>query len=260
MTYFIQKIVFANMKWIQENQIYSPSEIQTKKFHDYFNIQENPGEIENNFYKKLEKYLKYISWIPGIRLIGVWNSLSMNCAKSSSDIDLYIVTSPKRMWLVRILVTFIFQILWVRKTPQHHAGRFCLSFFSTTDALDFWKFRISNDIYLYFWILYFKPIININNTYSHFLEANKSWANFSKHPAQIQENKKYIKYSKNISERNILSKIWDILDNFLKKIFLPKTLRHYEKIWKPYGIIISDDMLKFHNWDVRRDISEIIIK
>jgi hypothetical protein len=61
----------------------------------------------------------------------------MNCSKSSSDIDLYIVTTPKRMWLVRIFVTFIFQILLVRKDDKHHAGRFCLSFFSTTDALDF---------------------------------------------------------------------------------------------------------------------------
>jgi hypothetical protein len=94
----------------------------------------------------------------------------------------------------------------VRKTPQHHAGRFCLSFFSTTDALDFCKFRISNDIYLFFWILYFKPILDINNTYSDFLNANKSWANFSKYPKIIQENKKYIKYSKNISGRNIFSK------------------------------------------------------
>lgn len=244
------------MKLSQENQIFSPSESQYEKFHDYFKIQQKSGIIEKNFYRKLNKYLKYIQWIPWLRMIWVWNSLSMNCAKSSSDIDLYIVTAPKKMWLVRILITLIFQILWVRKTDKYHAWRFCLSFFSTTDALDFWNFRISNDIYLYFWILYFKPILDINNTYSDFLQANKSWANFSKYPEKIQENKKYIKYSKNISERNMFSKLWDILDNLLKKIFLPKTLKHYKKIWKPYGIIINDDMLKFHNGDIRNDISE----
>jgi hypothetical protein len=248
------------MKLHPENQFYSPTENQTEKFQDFFNIHEKPWKIENDFYQKLYKYIKYISWIPWLRMIGIWNSISMNCATVNSDIDLYIVTAPNRMWLVRILITLIFQILWVRKTPKHHAGRFCLSFFSTTDALDFWKFKISNDIYLYFWILYFKPVLDINNTYSHFLQKNKLWANFSKYPEKIQENKKYIKYSKNKSERNIFSILWDILDNLFKKIFLPKTLWHYEKIWKPYGIIITNDMLKFHNWDVRKEISDKIKK
>jgi len=50
----------------------------------------------------------------------------------------------------------------------------------------------------------------------------------------------------------ILNKIPDyhpltLLNNLLKKIFLPKTLRHYEKIGKPYGVIINDNLLKFHN-------------
>jgi hypothetical protein len=247
------------MKLSQENQIFSPSENQYEKFHDYFKIQQDPGVLEQGFYRKLNKYMKYVSWIPGIRMIWVGNSLSMNCAKSSSDIDLYIVTSPNRMWFVRILVTLIFQILWVRKTDKYHAGRFCLSFFSTTDALNFWKFKISNDIYLYFWILYFKPILDINNTYVQFINANKTWADFTEYSELISANKKYIKYSKNTSEKNKLSKLLDILDNFLKKLFLAKTLKHYEKIWKPYWIIINNDMLKFHNGDVRKKIIDIII-
>mgnify|MGYP001694476575 CR=1 FL=1 len=47
-----------------------------------------------------------------------------------------------------------------------------------------------------------------------------------------------------------------ILETSIKKIFLKRTLNHFEKIWKPYGVIISDDLLKFHNWDVRKEISE----
>lgn len=238
--------------------IFSPSKSQEDKFHSYFDIQQEAGRVEKDFYEKTYKYLKFISWLPGLRMIGVWNTIAMNCASEKSDIDLYIVTTPNRMWLVRIMVTFIFQVLWVRKTPQHHAGRFCLSFFSTTEALDFWNFRIHNDIYLYFWVLYFKPILDINNTYSQFINENKSWANFSKYPEIIQKNKKYIQYSKNISEKNMFSKLWDITDTILKKIFLPKTLKHYEKIWKPYGIIINNDMLKFHNGDIRRKISDEI--
>jgi hypothetical protein len=35
---------------------------------------------------------------------------------------------------------------------------------------------------------------------------------------------------------------------------LPKTIKNYKKLWKPYGIIINDNMLKFHNNDVRKKI------
>ena len=63
----------------------------------------------------------------------------------------------------------------------------------------------------------------------------------------------------------ILLKIYDyhpltIINNILKKIFLPKTLKHYEKIWKPYGVIINDNLLKFHNWDIRKKVRKQIIK
>jgi hypothetical protein len=57
------------MKLSQENQIFSPSENQYEKFHDYFKIQQDPGVLEQGFYRKLNKYMKYVSWIPGIRMI-----------------------------------------------------------------------------------------------------------------------------------------------------------------------------------------------
>jgi hypothetical protein len=99
-------------------------------------------------------------------------------------------------------VTFIFQILRVRKDDKHHAGRFCLSFFSTTNALDFKSFALDKDIYLYNWILHFKPIVNINNTYEDFISQNNSWADFLEYKKNISENKKYIKFSRNFPEKN----------------------------------------------------------
>ena len=76
-------------------------------------------------------------------MVGVGNSISMNSATKNSDIDLLIVSENNMMWFVRILVTLIFQVLWVRKTPKKHAGRFCLSFFCETDWLDFYDFVFS---------------------------------------------------------------------------------------------------------------------
>jgi hypothetical protein len=45
----------------------------------------------------------------------------------------------------------------------------------------------------------------------------------------------------------------------MKKIFLKKTLKNYEKLNKPYWIIINDKMLKFHNNDIRKEMRDNII-
>ncbi len=231
-----------------------------KKQHDqfikYFDIKENPSEIEIWFYKKTEKYIKYIKWLPWLKMIWIWNSISMNTATSSSDIDLYIVSDKKTMWYNRVIITIVFQLLWVRKTAKKHAWRFCLSFFSTLEWMDFSNFKIKNDIYLYFWILYFKPILNNDNTYELFLEKNNSWADFSKYNNLLEKNKNYIKYK--WKKRKICIYI-EFINKITKKIFLQKTLKKYNQIWKPYWVIINNNILKFHNWDIRETIKKELV-
>ena len=230
-----------------------------EKFKKYFDIKENQSDIEKIFFKKTYKYINYIKWIPWLKMISIWNSLAMNNANSESDIDLYIVTTRNSMWLNRIIITFLFQIIWVRKNDKKHAGRFCLSFFSTLDWMDFRKWKIENDIYLYFWIIYMKPILDYNNTYDNFINLNKEWLEINEYEDIINNNKKFIQYKKNTKNWLILDKIITILDKVVKKLLLPKTLSHFEKIWKPYWVIINDDLLKFHNNDIRKEIKKEIL-
>ncbi|MDD3794303.1 MAG: hypothetical protein PHI37_05810 [Candidatus Gracilibacteria bacterium] len=237
-------------------------QIFSKEIHDlfkkHFGIKENQSDIEKEFFKKTYKYISYIKWIPGLKMIGIGNSLAMNSANSESDIDLYIVTSKNSMWLNRAIITFIFQILGVRKNHKYHAGRFCLSFFSTIDGMDFKDWKIEDDIYLYFWIVYMKPILDYDNTYENFLKINNNWLEIDEYKDIIEENKKFIQYKNNTKNGIILDKIISILDKIIKKLLLPKTLYHFEKIGKPYGVIINDDLLKFHNNDIRKEIKKEI--
>lgn len=50
-----------------------------------------------------------------------------------------------------------------------------------------------------------------------------------------------------------------LMNGILKKLFLPKTMKHYEKLGKPYGIIIHEHMLKFHNHDIRKKIKKELL-
>jgi hypothetical protein len=49
------------------------------------------------------------------------------------------------------------------------------------------------------------------------------------------------------------------LEKLLKKIFLKKTQKTYEKLNKPFWVIINDDMLKFHDKDIRKEISKKLV-
>lgn len=227
-----------------------------ENFKKYFWVQAEPWETENMFYEKSRKYLKKIAWIPGIRMIGIWNSIGMNSASKDSDIDLYIVTTKNSLWFVRIIITFIFQLLWVRKTARKHAGQFCLSFFSTEKWMDFKDFALENDIYLYFWILYFTPLISYNNSYEQFIETNSSWADFGGYQDILETKKSYIFLS---WTKKHPSSLITLLNTLSKKIFLPKTLRHCKKLGKPYGIIISNDLLKFHDNDIRKEVRKKLL-
>ena len=187
-------------------------------------------------------------------MIWICNSISMNAANENSDIDLFIVTSPDRLWHVRIMVTLYFHIRGLRKTGKKHAWKFCLSFFSTTEGMNFERFALSDDIYLYYWILAMKPILNNNRCYQKFVEENKSWADYMQFRNAFSKHQRDIPYSWKVKWED--SKLLDFMNNVWKKILLPKTLKSFQKLWYPFGVIISDSMLKFHDQDKRKQIKK----
>ncbi|MDD3646454.1 MAG: hypothetical protein PHH06_03525 [Candidatus Gracilibacteria bacterium] len=54
--------------------------------------------------------------------------------------------------------------------------------------------------------------------------------------------------------------ILGFFDKLLKIIFLPKTLKHYDRLGRPYGVILNDDLLKFHDNDIRKQIKNELLK
>jgi hypothetical protein len=112
----------------------------------------------------------------------------MYATHDDSDIDLLIVTQPSMIWFVRFFATIILWISGVWRHGEDVAGNFCLSFFVTTDALDFSQISIEDDIYLYYWIYYLKPIFDRDASYERFLMVN-GWVDLDE--KQKQENSKY---------------------------------------------------------------------
>jgi hypothetical protein len=151
----------------------------------------------------------------------------MRSSHEKSDIDLFVVTEKSRLWLVRICMTLYFSIARLRKTSSKHTGTFCLSFFIDTDALDFSKIAIEDDIYLFYWLLTLKPILDYNNTHQKIRDAN-TWANFDDFSEYREESKIYTSITGSKKEGSSI--FYNYLDAILKNIFIRKTLQSYEKL------------------------------
>lgn len=149
-----------------------------KQAFDYFvGAKVVPNEREKKWIRIAQSVSRKIACIPGVRMIAICNSLSMYATHQNSDIDLFVVTAPDRMWLVRIFSNIVVRLMGLRRPNLHKqdgtiAGKICLSFFCTTNALDFSKIAIEDDVYLFFWMRYLKVVIDHGSTYETFAKTN----------------------------------------------------------------------------------------
>lgn len=229
-------------------QYFSQQDIQ--KLKTLLHIREKRGENEIQLWKKVEFFTPLFRMIPGVSCICIGNSLAMNAAHENSDIDLFIITRKNRLWTARIALTIFLSLLGQRKTAKKHAGKFCLSFFIAEDSLSLETIATEKDIYLAYWIETLVPIINKDASFALFLQAN-TWYRIE----QMQTKSIHVRDIKNTSPW-IFDSIGNVMERLLKKVFLPKTLQSFKALWKPYGVIITDTMLKFHDSDQRKIISQ----
>lgn len=196
------------------------------------------------------------SLFPQIQMVALCNSRAMGEAGENSDIDLFIISKKGNLWTARFLITAFTSLLGIRRRNTHWLqkwspdyikrtkNKFCLSFFITEEHLNFDDIRLQpEDPYLDRWIYTLIPLVNKDATYEHFMEEN--W---------VEPTYSFI----NPSWRVFLMKLGNIFsflslfEHLIKKCWLSRTLKTYETLWKPWGVVISDTMLKFHDNDQRK--------
>lgn len=79
-----------------------------------------------------------LQFSPNVLALILTGSMSFGAAKLSSDIDLLIVTAPRRLYTARFFVTFWTAVTGWRRKPFENdvAGKFCLNHFMTTEGFN----------------------------------------------------------------------------------------------------------------------------
>jgi len=215
-------------------------------------------------WRRASSTARYLELIPFVKTVAVVNTLAINNVRPESDIDLLIIIAPNHIWISRMIVTGIVSLLGYRRHGTNIAGRICLSFYITTDALDFSKLQSAEpDTHFAFWTSQATPLLD-DGTYEKFVTAN-SWVT-SLLPNAFQWDWKKRILVPNAGLQSI-KKFYQVFFSSPIGLWFESMARSYQikRIDKAVEskaklgtteVVISEDVLKFHEMDRRKEYNE----
>ncbi|MEK7637466.1 MAG: hypothetical protein AAB402_03745 [Patescibacteria group bacterium] len=207
---------------------------------------------------------RFLELVPFVKMIAVVNTLAIDNARPASDIDLLIVTAPRHIWIARMIVTGIVSLLGYRRHGTTIAGRVCLSFYVTTDGMDFSALKSADpDIHFTFWTAQAVPLLD-DGTYERYRQANdwvmkllpNAWV--WKWPTRLLVPNPGLRVIKQFYEIFLASPIGHWLESWARDRQLKKMEKNIESKAKlgTTEVVISEDVLKFHELDRRQEYNE----
>lgn len=209
-------------------------------------------------FKKLErakKVSRLFAWFPFVKFVGVCNSLGFFNARSTSDIDFFVVIKRGRLWTARFFMNAFLKIFNLRPLRGDNKDKICLSFFISDEVLNISQIALAGgDPYFYHWMAWLLPLYD-EKVYKKFFEAN-AWIKNYLPNLTAQDNYFVPRHRpvKRIFEKIIGGRLERKLKNFQLKI-MPQELKDAEKRGDN-SVVINDGMLKFHLLDRRAEYKE----
>lgn len=218
---------------------------------------------QQKLWKKVRRFTFLLRWVPFVEMLAVCNRLSYNAATEQSDIDFFVVTKSGRLFLARTFFMFFLALFGIRLHDGKMPGKFCLSFLVSEDAINLDIIRLRpNDIYLAYWSTTLCPIFG-REMYSKFLNENilseNAWAR-EYFPDGILPCSEFFvshfSFFRKILEFFLSGGIGDFFEKKLCDWQMARALKKWHEMGEPAGIIISKNMLKFHEPDIRSEFQK----
>jgi hypothetical protein len=132
-------------------------------------------EREKNSKEKLQiadGVVKILRHMPTVLFIGVSGGLAMKNVKKDDDIDLFIIAQNQTVWLTRLCLLFVLQLLGYRRSygQQKTKNAICINMLIDETALAFTKKR--QTMYTAHEIMQLIPLYEKNSTYQKLLQKN----------------------------------------------------------------------------------------
>jgi len=212
-------------------------------------------------FKLALRAIRFIKYLPFVKLVAVCNNLAFFNARKESDIDLFVITRNKRIWLARFFIVLIVAILGLRPPKTKVEDKLCLSFYISDENLNIAQTRIiPDDIYLIYWIATLFPNYQRENYYKKFIQANdwfkKYLPNFQakeisyRYRAEDNWFNSFVYKSKEFFYSGFIGNIFEKLARFIQLKKMSQRKKDLA-VHDDTKVIISDQILKFHENDRR---------
>lgn len=200
-------------------------------------------------FRKVARAAQFLGRLPWVEGIAVCNSLAFRHTDATSDIDLFVVTSPGRVWSVRLLATA--PVMFFRQRPGECArDPLCLSFFVDTHALALETLKIGpDDPYLAVWERSLVPLVDHSGVFDE-LEGRNVWTR----DALPNANRVRPAHSFRPRVRGHFPSLpfAESRAEALQRSYFPESLRSRMNV--DTCVVVTDRVLKFHDNDRRAEI------
>ncbi|WPU91332.1 hypothetical protein SNE25_18605 [Mucilaginibacter sabulilitoris] len=214
--------------------IYRFDKFYTLKNDPYLILRRNEGNQKAaEMVKTARKVGDILIKFPYVRGIAISGSLSKNYADDESDIDLFIITAPNRLWIARTLMHF-FKKLTFLVNKEHY---FCMNYYIDEQSLEIEE----KNIYTATEVVTLIPIQG-DITFADFFTANAWTRGFlPNHIMRVSTAKSLPKIIlKGMIEWLLNNFLGDILDNRLMKITAKRwDKKTHEKRLNNHGILLA---------------------
>jgi len=203
--------------------------------------------------KKALRVAKLFSFIPWVKMIAISNVIGADNMKAESDIDIFIITEPKRIWITRFATVALVKMMGLRPELNNVKDKICLSFFVTTENLNLQSLMMKDDVYFYFWTANLSVIYNRDNYYHQLIQAN-TWLleRMPNWTEAVMDNDLTVKRENSVFYRDVIDLLVGGLDINLKSYQLrvmSPTLK--ELMNKDTCVVVNDGVLKLISNDRR---------
>lgn len=185
--------------------------------------------------------LKLVTRMPFVRLVALSGSLAHLNADRDADLDLFVVTSPRRVWTVTVATLLIARVLGWRK-------RLCLNYVVSERTL----WIAPADLFSANQIVHLQPILG-TDAYRKFLEANRFVERFYPNfvPRPVAEDRR-----PSIVEGVINATIGGVLEQACRVVYRAH-LRRQAHRWKSRDQVrLDSECLKLHTSSHRHEVME----
>ncbi|MBU1148814.1 hypothetical protein KKI23_01855 [Patescibacteria group bacterium] len=223
-------------------------------------------KVAERKYKKAIRYIRLLNFCPFIKMVAICNSLAFSNAGDYADIDFFIISKKKRIWLARLWANFFPQLLGLRPTRADTQDKLCLTFFISEEKLDISSLRESDqDIYLAYWVAQVLAIYDPSQLYPKFMEANDWVKKYLPNtlPNQVSIRRQVKNSWLTTSWRklcwlftfSLLGNWQELLAKKIQLTLMPDQLKTMAN--QDTKVVITDQVLKFHDNDRRRKFRQM---